>query len=115
MSTSLEDFRAGYTKLLNACWEDPAALEAAKANPAAALASAGLEAPAGSTVHIKDPAADSGTLEDQFAIWTAGGDITLYVPSEQPSFDMDDSELEGVSGGGDVVVCCSSCPCCSCT
>ena len=115
MSTSLENFRAGYTKLLNACWEDAAAMEAAKANPGAALASAGLEAPAGSTVHIKAPAADSGTLEDQLAAWNAGGEITLYFPSEQPSFDLDDSQLEGVSGGGDVTGCCCCSPCCSCT
>lgn len=115
MSTTLEDFRAGYTKLLNACWEDPAALDAAKADPGSALASAGLEAPAGSTVHIKEPVDDSGSLEDQLAAWNAGGDIALYVPSKQPSFDMDDSELEGVSGGGVTVACCSCCPCCSCT
>jgi hypothetical protein len=110
-----DEFRKGYTKLLTSVWEDESFIGKLSEDTNAILAGVGLPVPSGATVTIVDPTGSDvqAGLAEQFSLWSAGGEITLYVPSGKVAIELGDEALGSVAGGGDACCCC--CPCCTCT
>jgi hypothetical protein len=82
--------------VITKCWEDEAFKERLQADPAATLAEAGVEVPAGVTVRV---AVDTEDVR------------TLVIPPP-PTAALSDAELEaavggGPSGGGGSWACCA--------
>ncbi len=123
--TARRRFVDAYSHMLLTSWGDEAfAARLNGSDPAAAVAEAGVELPAGARVtivrhtaeQIGSAAAGSGDLEAQIALYEAGlgsGDFVFHVPDTPviDNEDLDVEDLNAVSAG--TTYCCYCCPACS--
>src|SRR4051794_25436136 len=77
--TARTEFPAVYSAMVLKAWNDPNFLVTLKQDPQAALAAAGIQAPAGSTVNIIFRNLDrTAKLADQLALWEEGIKTGVY-------------------------------------
>jgi hypothetical protein len=117
------EFVNSYTRSLISAWSSEEYSSKLARDPRAALAEAGIELPAGSTVDIvraipdKAGPNEGGGVDIQVDLYERGlasGHFEFRIP-EVPQVDtaeLTESDLEGVAAG-DINCCC--CPCCCCT
>lgn len=118
------EFIDAYTKVLLTSWSSDEYSQRLDSDPRAALAEAGLQLPEDAKVTITRSAAETtgdeetqrSRLDNQVALYEKGQQTGVYefhLPAT-PQIDtseLEDAELEGVSGG---VFACCCCPCCCC-
>lgn len=117
-------FIDAYSKMLLTSWGDDAYRARLEAAPAAALAEAGLEIPAGATVEIVRHSASlvgedgkiTGDIDAQVDLYEQGhetGNFVFHVPDtpELDTGELDPDDLNNVAAG--VTYCCCCCPSCS--
>lgn len=115
------EFVNSYTRALITAWSSEEYASKLAQNPREALAEAGIELPADSTVDVVRAIPDGpreGSVDIQVELYERGletGHFEIRIP-EVPQIDtseLTESELEGVAAGMDIYCCC--CPCCCCT
>lgn len=115
------EFVNSYTRALINAWSSEEYATKLAQNPREALAEAGIELPAESSVDVVRAIPDGpreGSVDIQVALYERGldtGYFEIRIP-EVPQIDtseLSESDLEGVAAGLTIACCC--CPCCCCT
>ena len=108
----MSDFRAAYSKLIRACWENPGLQATIAGNPSALKDYGFASVPSKVSFETANgPSTIVGYDDQQDAV--DGGDATFYIPPKPTLGAMAVSENDAATALTDACCCC--CPCCTCT